>query len=157
MDPRDAYEITSMLRGVVDYGTGRVIRDYGVQGPVAGKTGTTNNGADVWFVGYTPTLVAGVWFGYDTPRRSPIARPAAASPRRRGPSSTRPVARAPRKRVVAAARHGLGDHRSRERRAGDRVVSAEGTRVVQAGHGAVSALRAAHVPRITKSSPTTGP
>jgi penicillin-binding protein 1A len=67
MDPRDAYELTSMLRGVVDYGTGRVIRDYGVTGPVAGKTGTTNNGADVWFIGYTPTLVAGVWFGYDTP------------------------------------------------------------------------------------------
>jgi len=67
MDPRDAYEITSMLRGAVDYGTGKVIRDYGITGPVAGKTGTTNNGADVWFIGYTPTLVAGVWFGYDTP------------------------------------------------------------------------------------------
>ena len=69
MDPRDAYEMTSMLRGVVDYGTGKVIREYGVTGPVAGKTGTTNNGADVWFIGYTPTLVAGVWFGYDTPRQ----------------------------------------------------------------------------------------
>jgi len=43
----------------------------GVDGPVAGKTGTTNDADDVWFVGYTPTLVAGVWFGYDTPR--PIA------------------------------------------------------------------------------------
>jgi membrane carboxypeptidase/penicillin-binding protein len=40
----------------------------GVRGPVAGKTGTTNNGTDVWFIGYTPTLVAGVWFGYDSPR-----------------------------------------------------------------------------------------
>jgi penicillin-binding protein 1A len=69
MDPRDAYEMTSMLRGVVDYGTGKVIRDYGIKGPVAGKTGTTNNGDDVWFIGYTPTLVAGVWFGYDTPRQ----------------------------------------------------------------------------------------
>jgi membrane carboxypeptidase/penicillin-binding protein len=69
MDPRDAYEITSMLRGAVDYGTGRTIRDYGVKGPVAGKTGTTNNGTDVWFIGYTPTLVAGVWFGYDTPHQ----------------------------------------------------------------------------------------
>ena len=68
MDPRDAYQITSMLRGVVDYGTGRVIRDYGVRGMIAGKTGTTNNGADVWFVGYTPTIVAGFWFGYDDPR-----------------------------------------------------------------------------------------
>jgi penicillin-binding protein 1A len=57
-----------MLRGVVDYGTGNVIRDYGVEGMVAGKTGTTNNGTDVWFIGYTPTLVAGFWFGYDNPR-----------------------------------------------------------------------------------------
>jgi membrane carboxypeptidase/penicillin-binding protein len=57
-----------MLQSVVNGGTGRVLRDMGVQGPVAGKTGTTNNGADVWFIGYTPTLVAGVWFGYDSPR-----------------------------------------------------------------------------------------
>ena len=71
MDPRDAYQMTSMLRAVVDHGTGHGVRDWGVRGPVAGKTGTTNNGADVWFVGFTPTLVAGVWFGYDTPR--PIA------------------------------------------------------------------------------------
>ena len=75
MDPRDAYEITSMLRGVVDYGTGRAIRDAGISSPIAGKTGTTNNGTDVWFVGFSPTLVAGIWFGYDTPR--PISSNAA--------------------------------------------------------------------------------
>ncbi len=68
MDNQDAYEITQMLQGVVNYGTGRAIRDMGITGPVAGKTGTTNSGEDVWFVGYTPTLVAGIWFGYDTPR-----------------------------------------------------------------------------------------
>ncbi|MEO6446048.1 MAG: PBP1A family penicillin-binding protein [Gemmatimonadaceae bacterium] len=68
MDPRDAFQLTSMLRSVVDEGTGRAIRAAGVTGPVAGKTGTTNNGSDVWFVGYTPTLVAGFWFGFDTPR-----------------------------------------------------------------------------------------
>jgi penicillin-binding protein 1A len=69
IDPRDAYEITQMLQGVVNYGTGKTIRDaYGLTGPIAGKTGTTNTGADVWFIGFTPTLVAGVWFGYDTPR-----------------------------------------------------------------------------------------
>jgi 1A family penicillin-binding protein len=67
MDPRDAFQLTSMLRSVVDEGTGRAVRAAGITGPVAGKTGTTNNGSDVWFVGYTPTLVAGVWFGYDTP------------------------------------------------------------------------------------------
>lgn len=64
----EAFQMTSMLRSVVDDGTGRVVREMGVRGPVAGKTGTTNNGADVWFIGYTPTLVAGVWFGYDSPR-----------------------------------------------------------------------------------------
>jgi penicillin-binding protein 1A len=68
MDERDAWQLTSMLQSVVDGGTGRSIRDLGVRGPVAGKTGTTNEGNDVWFVGYTPTVVAGFWFGYDTPR-----------------------------------------------------------------------------------------
>lgn len=68
MDARDAYQLTSMLRSVVDRGTGRAVRNAGIGGPVAGKTGTTNNGDDVWFVGYTPTLVAGFWFGYDAPR-----------------------------------------------------------------------------------------
>ncbi len=68
MDPRDAYQITSMLQAVVNYGTGTVIRDLGVEGLVAGKTGTTNDGTDVWFMGYTPTVVAGFWFGYDTPK-----------------------------------------------------------------------------------------
>jgi 1A family penicillin-binding protein len=67
MNPEDAYQLTSMLRSAVDYGTGRTVRTMGVRGPVAGKTGTTNNGADVWFVGYTPTLVAGFWFGHDSP------------------------------------------------------------------------------------------
>lgn len=67
MDPRDAFQMTSMLRSVVDHGTGTAVRAYGVRTAVAGKTGTTNNGADVWFVGYTKTLVAGFWFGYDTP------------------------------------------------------------------------------------------
>jgi 1A family penicillin-binding protein len=68
MDERDAFQLTSMLRSVVDEGTGRAVRARGVHGPVAGKTGTTNGGSDVWFVGYTPTIVAGFWFGYDTPR-----------------------------------------------------------------------------------------
>jgi penicillin-binding protein 1A len=67
----EAFLVTSMLRSVVDEGTGHFVRELGVTGPVAGKTGTTNNGADIWFVGYTPTVVATVWFGYDVPR--PIA------------------------------------------------------------------------------------
>ncbi len=68
LDPRDAFQVTSMLQTVVDQGTGYEVRRLGVRGPVAGKTGTTNDGYDVWFVGYTPTLVAGFWFGYDAPR-----------------------------------------------------------------------------------------
>ncbi len=71
LDRAEAFQITSMLQSVVDGGTGRVVRNMGVRDLVAGKTGTTNNGADVWFIGYTPTLVAGFWFGYDSPR--PIA------------------------------------------------------------------------------------
>lgn len=67
MDPMDAYQVTSMLQSVVDYGTGRVVREYGATGLIAGKTGTTNSGTDVWFVGYTPTVVAGFWFGFDNP------------------------------------------------------------------------------------------
>lgn len=68
LDPQDAFLVTSLLQSVVDDGTGRAIREYGIRGPVAGKTGTTNDGADVWFVGYTPTLVTSVWFGADTPQ-----------------------------------------------------------------------------------------
>ncbi len=64
----DAFLVTSMLRSAVDQGTGRAVRELGVQGPVAGKTGTTNDGADAWFVGYSPSLVTGVWLGADTPR-----------------------------------------------------------------------------------------
>ena len=65
MDPENAYMMTSMLRSVVDHGTGYALREWGARGPIAGKTGTTNDGADVWFVGYTPTVVAGFWFGHD--------------------------------------------------------------------------------------------
>jgi len=68
IDSSDAFLVTSMMRSVVDDGTGRAVRNAGIKGPVAGKTGTTNDGADVWFVGYTPTLVAAVWFGADTPQ-----------------------------------------------------------------------------------------
>jgi membrane peptidoglycan carboxypeptidase len=57
-----------MLQDVVARGTGSSARAYGVTGPVAGKTGSTNDYHDAWFVGYTPKLVAGVWLGYDQPR-----------------------------------------------------------------------------------------
>lgn len=60
-----AYSVVSMMQGVVKFGTGRRIWGYGVQGEVAGKTGTTNDNSDAWFMGYTPQLLAGVWTGAD--------------------------------------------------------------------------------------------
>ena len=63
-----AFQITSMLADVVDRGTGWQARQAGFRLPAAGKTGTTNEYRDAWFVGYTPDLVAGVWVGFDRPR-----------------------------------------------------------------------------------------
>jgi len=69
LDPGTAFLTTSLLEGVVDRGTGRGIRARGLEGPIAGKTGTTDEEVDLWFVGFTPELVAVVWIGYDEPRR----------------------------------------------------------------------------------------
>ncbi|XWN34380.1 MAG: penicillin-binding protein 1A [Devosia sp.] len=66
LDPMTAYQITSMMEGVVQRGTATVVRKLGR--PVAGKTGTTNDERDAWFVGFTPDMVAGVFIGYDDPR-----------------------------------------------------------------------------------------
>jgi len=60
-----AYIISSLLRGVVDSGTGRSLRNRGINWPVAGKTGTTNSYRDAWFIGYTPDILALVWVGFD--------------------------------------------------------------------------------------------
>jgi penicillin-binding protein 1A len=61
-----AYQITSLLQGVIERGTGR--RAKALARPAAGKTGTTNDVMDAWFVGYTPQLLAGVWVGFDEKR-----------------------------------------------------------------------------------------
>lgn len=66
IDPQTAYQITSMMEGVILRGTGTVIRDVGK--PLAGKTGTTNDYKDAWFVGFSPSLAMGVYIGYDKPR-----------------------------------------------------------------------------------------
>ena len=65
LDPMTAYQVTSMLEGVVQRGTATRVKKLGR--PVAGKTGTTNEEKDAWFVGFTPDLVAGVFIGYDDP------------------------------------------------------------------------------------------
>jgi penicillin-binding protein 1A len=61
--PETAYLATDLLKGVIEWGTGWKARELGR--PAAGKTGTTNDFRDAWFIGYTPSLVAGVWVGYD--------------------------------------------------------------------------------------------
>jgi penicillin-binding protein 1A len=66
MPAQTAYLLTSMLEGVVQNGTGRTVK--ALNRPVAGKTGTTNDQHDAWFMGYTPDLLAGVWVGYDDQR-----------------------------------------------------------------------------------------
>ena len=65
ISPAKAFIISSMLRSVVDEGTARPLRRLGLSQPIAGKTGTTNNGRDAWFIGYTPDLLALVWVGFD--------------------------------------------------------------------------------------------
>jgi penicillin-binding protein 1A len=66
LDPMTAYQITSMMEGVVQRGTATSVRAVGR--PVAGKTGTTNDEKDAWFVGYTPDLAVGVFVGFDNPK-----------------------------------------------------------------------------------------
>ena len=65
-DPRTAYQVVSMLEGAVQRGTGRALRTLGT--PIGGKTGTTNEFRDAWFVGFTPDLVAAAFVGFDRPR-----------------------------------------------------------------------------------------
>ena len=67
--PGTAYLISSMMADVMNRGTGSRARTEGFKLPAAGKTGTTDDYGDAWFVGYTPNLVAGVWFGYDEKKK----------------------------------------------------------------------------------------
>jgi penicillin-binding protein 1A len=66
LDPMTAYQMTSMLQGVIQRGTGTAAKAIGK--PVAGKTGTTNDYRDAWFVGYSPDLAVGLYIGHDKPR-----------------------------------------------------------------------------------------
>ncbi len=71
LEPAVAYQMVSMLTDVVDRGTARRVRQLGVRFPVGGKTGTTDDFRDAWFVGFSSSMVVGVWVGFDEPR--PIA------------------------------------------------------------------------------------
>lgn len=66
LDPLTAYQMVSMLEGVVNAGTATVVKSVGK--PLAGKTGTTNDAKDVWFVGFSPDLAVGVYMGFDKPK-----------------------------------------------------------------------------------------
>ena len=66
LDSMTAYQITSMMEGVVQAGTATVMKDVGK--PIAGKTGTTNDEKDAWFIGFSPDIVVGIYIGYDKPR-----------------------------------------------------------------------------------------
>jgi penicillin-binding protein 1A len=66
VDPHTAYQMTSIMEGVVQRGTATVLKS--LNRPLAGKTGTTNDEKDTWFIGYTPDMVVGVFVGFDTPK-----------------------------------------------------------------------------------------
>ncbi len=92
LDPRIAYQVVHMLEGVVERGTGRAIRS--LPWPLAGKTGTSNDAVDTWFVGFSPDLVVGVFVGFDRPR--------GLGPGEQGASTAVPIFR----RFMAAALEG---------------------------------------------------
>lgn len=68
LSAQTAYQMAGMLADVIDRGTGNPVRAAGFRQPAAGKTGTTNDYRDAWFVGFTPELVTGVWVGFDQPK-----------------------------------------------------------------------------------------
>ena len=75
-----AYLVTEMLKSVISFGTAREIRARGFRAEAAGKTGTTNDTRDAWFVGYTPDVLAAVWVGYDDNRPLALSGSQAALP-----------------------------------------------------------------------------
>jgi membrane peptidoglycan carboxypeptidase len=80
LSPSLAYTMNQLLKGVMDRGTGASARRWGFTRPAAGKTGTTNDYKDAWFVGYTPELLAVVWVGYDGPAKIGLSGSEAALP-----------------------------------------------------------------------------
>ncbi len=78
--PQPMHLVTDALRGAVDRGTGAGLRRLGIRGPVAGKTGTSNDFRDAWFVAFTPDLVVGAWVGFDDGKRVGLTGARAALP-----------------------------------------------------------------------------
>jgi penicillin-binding protein 1B len=79
-DEPATFVLTSILQGVIERGTGKAARAAGYSGPAAGKTGTSDNTRDAWFVGYSPSLATGVWVGFDDNSPTGLTGGAAAAP-----------------------------------------------------------------------------
>lgn len=79
-DENAVYVLTNILQGVIARGTARAVRSAGFHGVAAGKTGTTDDARDAWFVGYTPNLAAGVWVGFDNNSKMGLTGGVAAAP-----------------------------------------------------------------------------
>jgi 1A family penicillin-binding protein len=67
LSPEVAYQMVTLMQDVIARGTGTAVQSWGVRGAIAGKTGTTNDFKDAWFVGFSPRVVVGVWVGFDQP------------------------------------------------------------------------------------------
>ena len=68
LSPETSYQMVSMLQDVIERGTASAARGWGIQFPAGGKTGTTDDFKDAWFVGFSSSVVVGVWVGFDQPR-----------------------------------------------------------------------------------------
>ena len=136
LDPMTAYQITSMMEGVVQAGTATVVKEVGK--PIAGKTGTTNDEKDAWFIGFSPDIVVGIYIGYDKPRN--LGRGAHRRSSGRADRQGFPEARARRQAgdsVQGAGRHQADPRRCQERHARrSRRGRQNHPGSLQAGHGA---------------------
>jgi penicillin-binding protein 1B len=79
-DPGPVFLVVDILRGVIERGTGTSARAAGFDDPASGKTGTSNESRDAWFIGFTPSLVAGVWTGFDDNRKTGLTGGTASAP-----------------------------------------------------------------------------
>ena len=132
--PQTAYLMTSMLADVVDHGTAWRARQLGFKLPAAGKTGTTNEYRDAWFVGFTPRLVSGVWIGFDQPQTimgggyaAEVAVPLWAGFMRKATAKDPSEWYAPPKGVVSASVCRLSGKRPTEACYGSTYINDDGT------------------------------
>ncbi len=127
-DPQSLYQLLSILQGVVDRGTGRQAAIPGHT--IAGKTGTTNDVKDVWFVGFTKNLIAGVYLGYDTPK--PLGKGAGSHMAAKAFSDFMTVALENEKNQPFSVPDGLNFVRVNRRSGASAAEDPEGTIVIEA-------------------------